>query len=464
MAAERFDATQAQQAVEKLSGQGVRAVAVSWVDNAGISRVKGVPLHRLPEAAEWGIGMAPVFDTFLVDDSHAESPSRSGPVGDLRLMPDLDRLTPLAAQPGWAWAPADRHTQDGTVHPGCQRSFAARQTRQATDAGLGIRMGFETEWTVAPERPRSGEGAALGQAPDPGGAPAYGMTRLLEADAYLLAVCDALTAQDIDVLQIHPEYAAGQFEVSTAAEDPLGAADSAVLVRHTVRAASLRHGLRPSFAPLTDLAGTGNGGHLHLSVWADGRNLLQGGEGPRGMTRTGEAFLAGILEALPALTAIGCPTPASYLRLAPSRWAGAYQCWGWENREAAVRFVTGMPHQRGTAANAEVKCFDLAANPYLVVGSVIAAGLAGVGAGLRLPPEFTSDPATASAETLAEGGVRRLPSTLPEAIGHYEASRTLRRAMGDGLFEAVLAVRRAEAALFDGQSPEEVVRATRWRY
>ena len=44
---------------------------------------------------------------------------------------------------------------------------------------------------------------------------------------------------------------------------------------------------------------------------------------------------------LPALLAVGAPTVASYLRLIPSHWAGAFACWGLENREAAVRFVTG---------------------------------------------------------------------------------------------------------------------------
>ncbi|MFD9572819.1 2OG-Fe dioxygenase family protein [Streptomyces sp. NPDC059982] len=110
---------------------GPRVVALSWLDNAGISRVKAVPAHRLEHANRWGVGMAPVFDTCLVDDSRAGGPGFDGPVGDLRLRPDLTRLTPLAAQPGWAWAPADRCGQDGTPYEGCQRSFALRMTREA---------------------------------------------------------------------------------------------------------------------------------------------------------------------------------------------------------------------------------------------------------------------------------------------------------------------------------------------
>ncbi|MFG2621193.1 glutamine synthetase [Streptomyces sp. NPDC048507] len=438
--------------------RGPRVVALSWVDNAGISRVKAVPAHRLEHANRWGVGMAPVFDTFLVDDSRAGGPGFDSPVGDLRLRPDLTRLTLLAAQPGWAWAPADRYGQDGTPYAGCQRSFALRMTREAQARGIGLRMGFETEWTVE-EDPR----ARATPAGRSGPGPAYGLARLAGSGPYLLDIAQALADQRIDLLQIHPEYETGQYEVSTAPESPVDAADTAVLVRHTLRALSARHGLLPSFAPLTTPSGAGNGGHLHLSPWRAGTNLLQGGGGPYGMTPDGEAFLAGVLDSLPALTALGCPSPASYLRLVPSQWAGAYQCWGRENREAALRLVTGGHAAPGTA-NAEVKCFDQAANPYLLVGAVIAAGLAGVDAGLRLPPECTGDPAAAPPATLARRGVRRLPDTLAASTGHLEESALLRRAMGDRLIDAVLAVRRGEEALLGGRTPEEIVEATRWRY
>ena len=90
------------QLVEDLAGRGIRAVAMTFVDNAGIARVKAVPVQRLGHAVAWGIGASPVFDVFCVDDSITSGRLTGGPAGDLRLYPDLDRLTPLAAQPGWA--------------------------------------------------------------------------------------------------------------------------------------------------------------------------------------------------------------------------------------------------------------------------------------------------------------------------------------------------------------------------
>jgi glutamine synthetase len=150
--------------------------------------------------------------------------------------------------------------------------------------------------------------------------------------------------------------------------------------------------------------------------------------------------------------------------LVPSHWAGCYQCWGRENREAALRLITGPTGGEAWTANAELKCFDLAANPYLLAGSVIAVALEAVGQALRLPEEMTGDPAALADEELARRGVQRLPTSLPAAADALDASAVLREAMGDPLFLAVLAVRRAEAELFAGQEPEQVVAATRWRY
>ncbi|MBZ6247444.1 glutamine synthetase family protein [Streptomyces olivaceus] len=436
-------AAQARSAATGLAADGIDAVLFGWVDNAGLTRVKSVPLPQLEHAAEYGVGAAPCFDLSLVDDSFAVAPSGTGPVGDLRLVPDLDRLVPLAAQPGWAWAPADRWTQDGTPHPGCQRGFARRTAEAVERRGLSVRAGIEVEWVVADA---AGTPATH--------APAYGMTRVVEHSDYLREVLRALTAQGLEVLQLHPEYAAGQFEVSVAAEGPVEAADTTMLVRHTVRAVSARHGLRVSYAPVFTEGSLGNGSHLHLSLWREGRNLAHGGPGRHGLHPDAEQFLAGALAELPALLALGAPGVASYLRLVPSHFAGAYRCWGLENREAALRLITGSAAGQ---ANAEFKCFDAAANPYLMIGGVLAAGLAGLDSGLVLPPETPGDPAVT-------GSAERLPASLPEAIAAYEKSALLRQALGGELYEAVLAVRQAEAELFAGRADADVVEAVRWRY
>ncbi|MFE7122295.1 glutamine synthetase, partial [Streptomyces sp. NPDC057654] len=143
----------ARQEAARLTAEGVHVIALTWVDNAGITRVKTVPTARLAAVAQRGVGMSPIFDVYTFDDFITASPHVGGPDGDLRLFPDLDRLTVLAAQPGWAWAPVDRYEQDGAPSAACQRQFARRMADRAAAAGFEVRMGFETEWAVARPAP-----------------------------------------------------------------------------------------------------------------------------------------------------------------------------------------------------------------------------------------------------------------------------------------------------------------------
>jgi glutamine synthetase len=442
----------------ELPTTGVHGVALTYVDTAGVTRVKTVPVAKLPAAVSWGVGMSPVFDLFLADDSIVGSDKQGGPDGDLRLFPDLERLVELAAQPGWAWAPVDRLTQDGTPHVNCSRSRLRHLVADAAAEGLTFKAGIEIEFALGRDDVPWPEFAPAVHGP------AYGMTRLVEQSEFCAAALSALAAQGIDVDQLHPEYAAGQFEVSVGALDPVDAADRSVLVRQTLRALAAQRGLRISFAPSVVAGGVGNGGHVHLSAWRDGVNLHSGGPGRYGMSADGEAFAAGVLDALPALAAITTPSPSSYLRLQPSAWAGIYAVWGHETREAALRVITGTTGDQEQAANLEVKCADLAANPYLLLTGLVAAGLDGLERKLVLPEEITGDPSRFGADEAQAKGVRRLPTSLEEALAAFTASPLPEKAFGEYLVDAVVAVRKGEAARVEGLSPAEVAEAYRWVY
>lgn len=137
-----------------------------------------------------------------------------------------------------------------------------------------------------------------------------------------------------------------------------------------------------------------------------------------------------------------------------------------ENREAAIRFVASTAHGLNPpeGANVEVKCFDGSANPYLLVGSLIAAGLAGLDQGLRLPEPIGDDPAGHPEADLRQRRIERLPQSLDAAVDCFAKSAILREAMGSGLFSTFEAVRRGEAELFAGTGEAEIIAAHRWRY
>ena len=132
----------------ELAADGVQGVALCYVDTAGIVRVKGVPVAGLASAAQRGVGMSPVFDLFLADDSILTTDLQGGPDGDLRLYPDLSRVVRLAGMPGWAWAPVDRRRQDGEPHPNCSRAFLTRMVERAAAAGITVQAAVEIEWAV----------------------------------------------------------------------------------------------------------------------------------------------------------------------------------------------------------------------------------------------------------------------------------------------------------------------------
>ncbi|WP_045877134.1 glutamine synthetase family protein [Pseudofrankia sp. DC12] len=476
------DGKKAASAAADLRARGVDAVALTFVDNSGITRVKGVPVGRLERAATVGVGASPSFDAFLLTDELATGRYAGGPVGDLRLRPDLDRVVPLAAQPGWAWAPVDRFDQLGRPHPQDARAILRREAEAFADRGLPALAGIEVEWTIY-----LAGAARTGGVPEPvATGPAYGMERVIEQSGYLRDLVRALTEQGVAVEQIHPEYAPGQFEVSTAPEDPLAAADTSVLVRQTVRAVGARHGLRTSFSPAVVAAGVGNGGHAHVSLRraerADRRPAgaaLADGTGPAGLSELGEHLVAGILAHLPGLLAVGAPSVASYLRLKPSRWAGAFACWGVENREAALRLVTGLAAGEQTpgaglkpsaeqwsqaSPHLEIKCFDLTANPYLALAGVLACGRSGIEEGARLPEPVDVDPATLPAAERDRRGIKALPGRLADSVAAFEADPVLRSVFGAELHDTIATVRRAEIEVFAAASADEIVERSLWRH
>jgi glutamine synthetase len=450
----RTRAEQAQELVAVLGDREVVAFATTFVDNSGIARVKAVPLARLPQLAAWGVGFSTAFDYFRFDDWVAAPPSGIGPVGDQRIVPDLSRVVVLAGQPGWAWSPGERFTQDGAAYEHDSRLLLRRQVAALAERGLEVKAALEIEWVIS-----RGDGDAFDPAVRGSG---YGLSRLVDASAYSRDVLTALAAEGITVEQYHPEYAPGQFELSVSPESPVDAADTSVLVRTTIRAVGARHGYRTSFSPKVDTAGVGNGGHVHLSVWRDGTNLMAGGEGRFGLTGEGEAFAAGILDHLPGLLAVGAPGVASYLRLVPQHWAGVYAAWGLENRETALRMVTGSTGSAGWAANLEVKCVDLQANPYLLLAGLLATGASGLDAKVTLPDPVDVDPAVLGDDVLAQRGIARLPSALSEALEAFTADTVLRNAFGGALMGSIKAVRESEIELFADADPDEVAEAVRW--
>jgi glutamine synthetase len=435
-------------AVAALADQGIRWVAITWVNHAGAPLVKVVPLAAFDGAVAVGVGFSPVSDAFRADGAIDPAHRLARPDGDLRLRADAGALALLEPASGWAWAPGERFERTGEPYAGDQRHRCRLQQEQLQQAGVELQAGFELEWLVASHRPDADPQPAL-----PGGP--YGADRLVEGLDYATALLDGLEAAGIPWLQFHPEYGAGQFELSLAPGTALQAADRLVHARLVIQRATRLFGWRCSFSPKPSLERVGNGGHLHLSVQRAGQPLLQGGAGPGGLSDAGAGVVAALLAELPALLALACPLEISYRRLAPGSWSAPFQVWGIENREAALRLIPTAAD--GAAAHLELKVVDLAANPYLLLAAVQAVALAGLEQARPLPPPVSGDPAQ-----LPAGAALRLPASLAEASAAFAASALLRQAFGDALHASLIDSQAAEVRRCAGLSDAELAAADAW--
>jgi glutamine synthetase len=173
------------------------------------------------------------------------------------------------------------------------------------------------------------------------------------------------------------------------------------------------------------------------------------------MTPAGESAVAEVVRGLPEAQGILCGSIVSGLRMRPGNWAGAYACWGSENREAAVRFIAGGP-ANPLGGNVEVKSIDPSANPYLASATILGLALDGIKHQMALPPEVTIDPALLSDSDRERDGVVRLTDAQPEAIAALDGSELLRSILGDSAVDAVVAVRRLEQERYGDLGPEQL--------
>ncbi|MCE0768080.1 glutamine synthetase family protein [Pseudonocardia kujensis] len=439
--------------VARLRVGGTRALAMTFVDNGGVTRVRVVPLQRLESVLRSGVGMSVAWAVAGTDDSFAVVAPFDSPTGDLRVFPDLTALQPQDGSSPLAWAPLEQYSQEQEPFVCCQRTVLRTAVERWRERGIEFKAAFEVEFALLDD-----EGAPAHRGPG------YSASAFLEIEPFALALMEALASHGIDVEQFHVEHGPGQLEFSCAPRDPLTAADQLVLGRLLTRRVAAQHGFRVSFAPVPFPEAVGNGCHLHLSGWRDGVNLMRADTPESAPTGDGAAMIAGILAALPDLLAVIAPSVPSYLRLQPHHWAGAYACWGIENREAAVRLVPGTRSSRSSSANVEIKTVDGAANPYLAVGALLGAALNGVERGASLPAPVQCDPDTMTPTERHDAGVTRFSETLSDAIERLAKSDVAVAALGPELHQAFLGVRRQEWATFRDHDVAALTAAYRWRY
>ncbi len=440
----RLDSS-ARRVLERVEVEGIELVRFIYADHGGVIRGKSAARSRLGERIHTGIGHTVAMMAMSMLDQ-LQPVEGMGPVGEVRIVPDPATFVPLPYAPGAAAMISDLRDLDGNPWAACSRTFLKDAIAALGAAGYSLVAAFEPEFTL---------GRRL---PDPAGGPdrlvplddslCYATSGFDLAHDYAMQLIRAFDTQGIPVEHYYPELGAGQQELSIRHATALKAADNHVIYRETVRGTAFRMAMWASLAPKPIAGQAGNGAHLHVSIWDTTlrQNLFADGQG--GLSELGYHFIGGLIHHLPALVALTCGSVNSYRRLAPQTWAGAYACYGPDNREAAIRICSPMAGNVEASTNLEIKPSDSSSNPYLALGAVIHAGLDGIRRKLDpgLPVEV--DPATLTDEERARIGCRRLPASLGEALTALEADELLMEALGPLRRDAYLAVKRSEAADF----------------
>ncbi len=431
-------------AIAQLESDGVATLIGTVVNPAGLIHAKTVPLRRMGTFADPGLGASPVWHVFAIDQVGIVFGDAIGVVGDQRVRIDLGALRILGD--GLCWAPGAFFNQDGSPDPYCSRGTLSRVAERLSAAGIDVVVGHEMEFVLV-----GPDGSELGSHLWA----QYGLAGVLEFEGFVQDVTNAATNSGVAIEQFHPEYGRNQFEISLSPLPPMAAADALVLTRIIIGRVARRHGLRVSLSPVPFAGGVGSGSHQHFSMKRGEVPLFSGGSGAAGMTPEGESAVAGLLAGLPEAQGILCGSVLSGIRMQPGHWAGAYVCWGAENREAAVRFLVGGP-SNPQGANVEVKVIDPSANPYLATAAMLGLALDGMQRKLRLPAEVTVDPASLTDAQREEAGIALLAHDQADAIDALDQSSLLRGILGDEPVDAVVAVRRYEQQNYGDLEPDEL--------
>lgn len=262
----------------------------------------------------------------------------------------------------------------------------------------------------------------------------------------------ALDSAGCDPEMVMPEYGVGQFEVTNGAALGVASADRAVILREVIRSVARARGEKACFAPVMAPGKVGNGVHVHFSLQGlDGNSVSYDPEGTSGMSRTFESFVAGIQRHMPDMLPLTAASSISYERLQPNRWSAAFNNVSRQDREAGLRVCPiARDDDPWKSFNVEYRASDATANPYLLLGALVWAGIDGLREGLDTVATSLRDPANQPEAVVAEAGLSRLARSLDDALERMKASEAVRRWMGDDFLNAYVCHKEGELKLLAG--------------
>jgi glutamine synthetase len=412
----------------------VKFLRLQWLDYVTTLRLRIIPIKLALDMfhKQKSIGITKAVLGLIHQDSMVPT---FLPVDEYELIPCFEGLR-LGEREGYATVQGEFHEKDGSEVVIDPRSALRRTVQRAKKHDISFLVGFELEVVFMTSSIVDG-------------ARVYGKDPVSHAHAWsnasamrnpeIMDVIDEIMTKlersQIDLQQLHPESAPGQYEFVTGPLPPLEAVDTLLATQEIIYSVAEKHSFKATFVPKPYPMACGTGAHVHMSISPEAKY---------------PSFYAGILKHLPAIAAFTYSNGASYDRMQDSVWSGGrHVTWGTQNREAPLRKVEG--------SHWEMKCMDGLANKYLALAATLGAGLQGM---LDNEPlthkDCAADPALLDVEARQRLGiVQQLPKDFADALQRLDKDKVLRNILGEDLVNTYLTVKYAEMEKLDGMEPEK---------
>lgn len=396
----------------------VKFIRLQFTDVFGILKNVAITSKQLPRVLEEGC----MFDGSSIDGFVRIEES------DMLLMPDTDtfEIFPWRPQQGKvARLICDVYTTDGNPYEGCPRFILKKTLAEAEKMGYTMNVGPECEFFLF-HTDSDGKPTTITQ--DEGGY--FDLAPIDKGEDARRDICLMLEDMGFEIEASHHEVAEGQHEIDFKYKDALATADSIMTFKIVVKSIAARHGLYATFMPKPIFGINGSGMHVNQSLSTKDGNAFYDKNGELGLSAIAYNYIAGLMEHIQSMTAVINPLVNSYKRLVPGYEAPCYIAWSAKNRSPLIR----IPASRGAGTRVELRCPDPAANPYLAIALMLAAGLDGINRGLKPPAPVNRNIFELTTEEMEKYGISSLPGNLYEALQLYKVDPLVKATLGDHVF------------------------------
>ena len=325
---------------------------------------------------------------------------------------------------------------DGTPAKLCSRHILKKNLEKAEKMGYTVEVGPECEFFLF-ETDENGNPTVVTHEQ----AGYFDVGPLDEGENARRDIVMNLEDMGFEINASHHEVAPAQHEIDLSYGEALETADNIQTFKLAVRTMAKRHGLHATFMPKPKNNVNGSGMHINISITKDGKNIFGDADDKYGISQEAYWFIGGLMKHLEGMSVITNPLVNSYKRLNPSFDAPVYIAWSARNRKQMIRIPAVM---KGGSARIELRNPDSAANPYLTLALVVAAGLDGIENKIMPPAAIDDNIGLLSQKEREDLGVKRLPGTLKEAIEAAKADHFIADTLGEEAFEQYIAMKEKE--------------------